>query len=367
MRSAGAIGWFRHDITHRGVTAWLLSAAIFAFYIFMYFGGSYDIPDVFGPLAERIGLPTKWVLYGAIYSFAIVVGGCFMLYKYWHNRYQVVRTLVVMVVQVTLGFSVPLLLKAHDQPEYYFSYIWPLKIDYFYPYSIGGLPWQYAVYSVVAALVMVPVLGIFFGKRWYCSWVCGCGGLANTAGEPFRHLSSKSTNSWRFEKVAIHTVLVAALVTTALAISTDILPEDSPIMPIASEATSWYGLVVGAVLSGVVGVGLYPLGGTRAWCRNFCPMAAILGLVQKLGRFRIRVKKDMCISCGMCTKYCEMGIDVRAYAQANQTFTRASCVGCGMCAEVCPRGVLTLENVTRKDPQESVRRAPGRASLPIIT
>jgi ferredoxin len=52
----------------------------------------------------------------------------------------------------------------------------------------------------------------------------------------------------------------------------------------------------------------------------------------------------MCISCGNCSTYCEMGIDVRLYAMANQSFTRASCVGCGMCAHVCPRGVLKLEN-----------------------
>ncbi|MGD0580557.1 MAG: 4Fe-4S dicluster domain-containing protein, partial [Bryobacteraceae bacterium] len=62
-------------------------------------------------------------------------------------------------------------------------------------------------------------------------------------------------------------------------------------------------------------------------------------------------KDDMCISCGLCSKYCEMGIDVRSYAQANASFTRASCVGCGLCAEVCPRGVLRLENVSRKAPQ----------------
>ena len=41
--------------------------------------------------------------------------------------------------------------------------------------------------------------------------------------------------------------------------------------------------------------------------------------------------------------YCEMGIDVRAYAMANMDVKRASCVGCGMCAHVCPRGVLKLE------------------------
>jgi len=87
-------------------------------------------------------------------------------------------------------------------------------------------------------------------------------------------------------------------------------------------------------------------------------MAAFLGLLQKLGRFRIRVKPDMCISCGLCSKYCEMGIDVRSYAQENKSFTRASCVGCGMCAEVCPRGVLALEARWGKDPQQRLLQAP---------
>jgi ferredoxin len=39
-----------------------------------------------------------------------------------------------------------------------------------------------------------------------------------------------------------------------------------------------------------------------------------------------------------------MGIDVRAYVQANLDVKRAACVGSGMCAHVCPRGVLKLEN-----------------------
>ena len=56
----------------------------------------------------------------------------------------------------------------------------------------------------------------------------------------------------------------------------------------------------------------------------------------------------MSIACGNCSTYCEMGIDVRAYAMANEHVKRAACVGCGMCAHVCPRGVLKLE--TRADP-----------------
>jgi formate hydrogenlyase subunit 6/NADH:ubiquinone oxidoreductase subunit I len=46
-----------------------------------------------------------------------------------------------------------------------------------------------------------------------------------------------------------------------------------------------------------------------------------------------------------------MGIDVRSYAQTDQSFTRASCVGCGMCAHMCPRGVLKLESPSRRSLQ----------------
>jgi formate hydrogenlyase subunit 6/NADH:ubiquinone oxidoreductase subunit I len=47
-----------------------------------------------------------------------------------------------------------------------------------------------------------------------------------------------------------------------------------------------------------------------------------------------------------------MGIDVRSYAQSNQSFTRSACVGCGMCAHMCPRGVLKLENVPREQAEK---------------
>jgi polyferredoxin len=106
-----------------------------------------------------------------------------------------------------------------------------------------------------------------------------------------------------------------------------------------------YGFLVGSAFSGVVGVGFYPIMGSRVWCRFGCPMAAVLGLQQKFfSRFRITTNSGQCISCGNCSTYCEMGIDVRAYAQKGQDIVRASCVGCGICAAVCPRGVLRLEN-----------------------
>jgi ferredoxin-type protein NapH len=361
MIRSGRMAGLKHSFQNRGALAWALSAALIAFYVLLYFdykvwpGGHLDeFAKRFFFFLPESAHPGKWTFYGFLYSAAIVAGGSFVIFKYRHNPYQVIRTSVVMFVQVSFGFSVPIILKIFNQPEYYFSYFWPLKFDYFQPSTIASQPLPFILYSFVGSLVLVPIMTLLYGKRWYCSWVCGCGGLANTFGEPWRHLSSKSMKAWKFEKYSIHFVLLLCLLTTSLYMLAAFkdLSSYPRFQYTAGFVKEYYGIVVIALLSGVFGTGLYPLGGTRVWCRNFCPMAAILGLIQKLGRFRIRVKKDMCISCGLCSKYCEMGIDVRSYAQANQNFVRAACVGCGMCAEVCPRGVLRLENASPMDPQE---------------
>ena len=348
MTRAGTAQWLLHDVKNRGVSAWFLSAVFTAFYLILYF------TEGLTPVAQAIGLDGKWTLYGLLYTVAVTGGGIHVIRKYKHNRYQVVRTAVVIFVQATFAFSIPLLLEFFHQPEYYLSYFWPLKMDYLTPSYIFSLPLPFILYSFLGSALLVPILGVFFGKRWYCSWVCGCGGLANTFGEPWRHLSDKSTTSWKIEKVTVHSVLGISLLLTALMfISYSVGKSNPQLASFTGSFQSFYGLIVSSILAGVVGVGLYPIGGTRIWCRFACPMAALLGLVQKIGRYRIAVKKNMCISCGLCSKYCEMGIDVRAYAQANESFTRASCVGCGLCAEVCPRGVLKLENVRSKDARES--------------
>lgn len=347
MIKAGSWNRAARSLTHRGPLAWVLSALLFAFYIALYYY------ELFTGVAQAIGLDSKWTLYGLLYSTAVVAGGLYVIRKYRHNRYQVVRTSCVMFVQVVFAFSIPQILKFFKQPEFYFSYFWPLKLDYLNPNYIFHLPLPFLLFCFLSSILLVPVLAVFFGKRWYCSWVCGCGGLANTAGDPFRHLSSKSSAAWRFEKVSIHSVLALCLVLTALLfIAWGSHGKYPQFDKFTYKYQEWYGIAVASWLSGIIGVGLYPINGTRVWCRFFCPMAALLGLTQKVGRFRITVKDNMCISCGLCSNYCEMGIDVRAYAQANQSFTRASCVGCGLCAEVCPRGVLRLENVRVRAPQE---------------
>ena len=127
-------GRLAHDITNRGVTAWSVSLLLFAFYIVLYF------TEWFTPLAGALHLGSKWTLYGTLYTLAIVIGGIFMMRRYGHNRYQAIRTLSVMLVQVLLAYSLPQLLAFLHQPEFYFSYLWPLKLDYLTPGYIFHLP-----------------------------------------------------------------------------------------------------------------------------------------------------------------------------------------------------------------------------------
>ena len=117
----------------------------------------------------------------------------------------------------------------------------------------------------------------------------------------------------------------------------------------AETLRSTYSFLIGSIFSGVIGTGFYPILGNRVWCRFGCPMAAILGFQQRMfSKFRITTNGGQCISCGNCSTYCEMGIDVRAYAQKGANIVRSSCVGCGICSAVCPRGVLKLENGPEK-------------------
>ena len=341
-----------------GLSAWI--GLFFGIYLILFYVLLYWYPyhltgwmTMSTPLSELLSgkVASNWFVYGMLYTIVILVMGVRMFTKYQHNRYQQIRTASVMFFQTAIAFTLPEILVRLNQPYYDFKNIWPLDYDFFFNWNLEELTSSGAfgifilVWGIVLIVIAVPVLVYFFGKRWYCSWVCGCGGLAETLGDPYRQLSDKSLRAWKYERYIVHGVLVFAVVMTGMVLyhyfsgSTNILGLSS------DNVRSWYGFLIGSAFAGVVGTGFYPLMGNRVWCRFGCPLAAYLGLVQRFkSRFRITTNGGQCISCGNCSTYCEMGIDVRAYAQKGQDIVRASCVGCGVCSAVCPRGVLRLEN-----------------------
>jgi len=294
---------------------------------------------------------SQWFVYGMLYTVIMLVMGVRMIAKYRHNKYQIVRTISVVFFQTAFAFLIPEILVKLNQPYFDFKNIWPLDYDFFFSFNLdnlinnGGLGMFMLVWGIALIVIAVPVITYFFGKRWYCSWVCGCGGLAETMGDPYRQLSDKSLRAWQYERWIIHGVMVFAVVMTGMTLYTYFSGSYSVLGFDTGTVQKWYGFLIGSAFAGVVGTGFYPLMGNRVWCRFGCPLSGYLGLVQRFkSRFRITTNGSQCISCGNCSTYCEMGIDVRSYAQKGQDIVRASCVGCGVCAAVCPRGVLRLEN-----------------------
>ncbi len=345
--------WMR-GLTARGIFAWILGIVFSGFYICLYWYPEFlvGVIKMFDPLSQffRHKPADRWFAYGAIYTISVLMMGAKFAVKYRHNRYQLIRTASVCFFQLGFSFLIPNFLSLMNQPEYYFTYFWPLdsyklRPDWFYNFTHNGNIGLFMItVSVILTFIATPVLTYFYGKRWYCSWVCGCGGLAETAGDPFRHLANKSLSAWRIERWMVHSVLVFVTVMTLL-LWFNSAYQGAILGDISMKFSKAYGFFIASMFSGVIGVGFYPLMGARVWCRFGCPQAAILGLFQrKKSKFRITTNGGQCISCGNCSTYCEMGIDVRAYAQRGEDIVRASCVGCGICSAVCPRGVLRLEN-----------------------
>jgi len=411
-----------NSFSSRGILGWIAGIALTTFYIQIYWFSSSleELINLFDPMSFLFrGKPAdQWFVYGSIYTFVIFFLGIKFIIKYRHNKYQIVRTISVIFFQLIFAYFLPFILESFSGDSGYYAKdlkgIWPLNYGFVESYQLDAMAKDgfsgsfFFIWGIVLFLVITPFLTYLVGKRWYCSWVCGCGGLAETAGDSFRHLSSKTEVSWKLERWIIHSVMVfvlmmtiaslwpyfsgkdyeigfltitqkgyfiwtmvllltsatalvfaarkfkkkvlyigvALLVIFAGLLTYSFYAETSDVFILKSKSIKKvYGFLVGAAFAGVIGVGFYPILGNRVWCRFGCPMAGYMGLFQRFkSRFRITTNGSQCISCGNCSTYCEQGIDVRAYAQKGENIVRASCVGCGVCSAVCPRGVLKLEN-----------------------
>ena len=192
---------YHSSATNRGWIAWIVFAFLILFYLVLYFRPSYMINWIYivDPISESLSgnLASQWFLYGFLYCVIMTMMAVRMYIKYRHNNYQILRTTSVLFFQIVFAFLIPEILVRFEKPWYDFKNAFPLDYDFFFRWNLnellenGGFGLFILVWGVLLTLVIVPVMVYFFGKRWYCSWVCGCGGLAETLGDPYRQNSDK--------------------------------------------------------------------------------------------------------------------------------------------------------------------------------
>lgn len=322
--------------------------------------------------------PGFW--YATLYTL-LVCGTCVWVLWSGRNRYQTSRKKgplsryqrgkfsSILVAQGIAFYALPYLLPGLTQEGGFFND--PARVAgkaahvYFYP---AFQSWGMAVYM----FVVIPVAVWFFGKR-YCSWFCACGNLAEAVGVlPWgarwvRLHTPRGKTSERLEVLQLFVLGFAFFFGVMLLLDAAALFRAPGLL---GQLQATQDLLIDFVFGSVVGIGAYPILGTRIWCRYGCPMAQGMKLFGKFARSRFAVvPNEKCRGLGLCTQACPMGIDVASYAHRDKQpiqvafgLDETPCIGCGGCIDVCPVDALSFQPIglhglsivatTSRDPDE---------------
>ncbi len=234
---------------------------------------------------------------------------------------------------------------------YGFILAWPLFV---YNLFTSEPMWIWLTIGLIQTFVIIPWAVRRWGKGAYCGWVCSCGGLAETVGDTHRH---KMPHGPRWNKLNMigQVFLWVALLLFVLRILGWIFPHVDLFNSLFTQLFDYdkksaggywsYGFIVDLVFAGVLGVAFYFHLSGRVWCRFACPLAALMHIYSRLGKFRIFADKKKCISCNVCTSVCHQGIDIMNFANKGQPMADPECVRCSACVQQCPTGVLQFGRI----------------------
>ena len=200
--------------------------------------------------------------------------------------------------------------------------------------------------GTLVLFVLTVALALLF-RRSFCGVLCPFGALQ----ELFARIGIKIFKKHRVIPVVIdkplrylkYILLVLTVVMAWIYGSLWMAPYDpysayGHITAVAASITEDPATIVGFVLLAVTIIGslLYD----RFFCKYLCPMGGLYAIIGKLSPTKVERNKDVCISCGLCTKACPMNIDV---AKAEK-ITYAECINCNECVLACPKkGALDIK------------------------
>jgi thioredoxin reductase/ferredoxin len=326
-----------------------------------------DRRTLIGTLAISASSPSFY--YTLAYSAVVALFGAKRIRRR-RTPYVTAQTLCLIAIQVFPLFLIPEiilpLLDAHGLlPRAFADALFPMVNyghgrEFWRAYGLI-LAWPLDVYNIfthqplwwwigigfVQTFMLIPVAVYFFGKGAYCGWICSCGALAETLGDTQRHKMPHGPR-WNRLNLAGQVVLGIAFVLLLIRIAGWALPPGNAAAAlfegVLEQRYKWF---VDVTLAGVLGYGLYFWFSGRVWCRFFCPLAALMHVYARFGRFAIVAEKKKCISCNVCTSVCHQGIDVMNFANRGLPMKDPECVRCSACVAACPTGVLQFGQVGR--------------------
>ena len=187
--------------------------------------------------------------------------------------------------------------------------------------------WFYSLIGYFIPLCMVAGVGLAAvrGRKW-CNWMCPRGSFADTymkAISPGRKIPDWLRSAP--VRAGVLAFLMAMLAFQILRLWPD---------PYAIGRF----FVILLTITTVVGVFLALFLHQRAWC-SICPIGSLSSWVGK-DRYPLKMDRDACIDCKLCSKTCPMQLAPHEMKQGDAMAFKGDCLKCGLCVKTCPKGAI---------------------------
>ena len=102
-------------------------------------------------------------------------------------------------------------------------------------------------------------------------------------------------------------------------------------------------------------IGFLAWRGGRTYCNTICPVGTLLSFVSRFSLLKVRIDKDKCIKCGMCTRNCKSS----CINHEDGTVDHSRCVTCGNCITKCKKDAIYYGR-PRKTSVNAVTSSPSQ-------
>ena len=177
--------------------------------------------------------------------------------------------------------------------------------------------WLPLLWSAVPLVAIALAMG-----RIFCSWICPLHTLLEAAALIKTPKVNRSANTY------LPYFIMAGCLLLAFVFSLPFYTMLSPIGMISRLIVFGVGFEVVLLVFIVLAEWLV---GQKTWCRNFCPLGALYGLLGRWKVIGITINHADCTQCGRCRSACTMNIQIGS----NELLDVLNCTSCGACMDVC--------------------------------